>query len=192
MGWGISISQDENGFVYCDDANFTTGPEDYDECPPCSYDMIYEGVEDCHRDIDMARDEIGVHAACDQCYDAFQSAKRSWTHLGADEQWKIHSKWMAEKRKEIKECVVDNVRKKEKQEQIKFFKTRSGRVLEKLEADIEKLEAELAKKRKELEDTRKPLSILEEELAVITGPARIKKELQELVRKECEYFTQRR
>ena len=178
MGWGISIDQDENGFVYCHDAGFETGPEDYDGYPPCSYDMIYEGVEESRRDIDMARDEIGVHAANEQCWEAFIYAKRRWDNLDDAEQWKIHGEWMAQKRTDIKECVVDKEARKAKNKEISNF---NHAPVVKLEDEIKALETRLAKKRLEHAELRAPLTKLEAEYAEITQPDRDKKELQELV-----------
>jgi hypothetical protein len=181
MGWGISIDQDENGFVYCHDADFETGPEDYEGCPPCSYDMIYEGVEDYRSEIDWARDEQGVDSARAQAWEAFASAKGSWTSLSYEEQWKIHGEWMAQKRKEIKECVVDKEARKAKNKEIAAF---NHAPIVKLENEIKALESQLARKRQEHAELRAPLTKLEEEYAEITHPDRIKKELQELVELE--------
>ena len=178
MGWGISIDQDENGFVYCHDADFETGPEEYEGYPPCSYDMIYEGVESRRRDIDMARDEIGVDAAREQAWEAFAYAKGDWNSLDEDEQWKIHGEWMAQKRTEIKECVVDKEARKANNKEIAAF---NHAPVVKLEDEIKALEERLAKKRTEHAELRAPLTKLEAEYAEITQPDRTKKELQELV-----------
>jgi len=178
MGWGISIDQDDNGFVYCHDADFETGPEDYGGYPPCSYDMIYEGVEEHRREIDGARDEIGVDAAREQAWEAFVYAKRRWDRLDDEEQWKIHGEWMAQKRAEIKECVVDKEARKAKNKEIAAFN--HGPVV-KLEDEIMMLEAQLIRKRTEHSELRAPLAKLEAEYAEITQPDRTKKDLQELV-----------
>jgi len=178
MGWGISIDQDENGFVRCGDADFETGPEDYEGYPPCSYDMIYEGVESRRRDIDMARDEIGVDAAREQAWEAFAYAKGDWGSLDEDEQWKIHGEWMAQKRAEIKACVVDKEARKAKNKEMAAF---NHAPVVKLEDEIKALEERLAKKRLEHAELRAPLTKLEAEYAQITQPDRDKKELQELV-----------
>lgn len=181
MGWGISIGQDENGFVYCEDADFETGPEDYEDYPPCSYDMIYEGVEARRRDIDMARDEIGVDAAREQAWEAFAYATGDWESLDDEEQWKIHCEWMARKRAEIKACVVDKEARKAKNNELKAFD--HGAVV-KLEDEIKALEVQLAEKRAEHAELRAPLTQLEAEYAEITQPDRDKKALQELVELE--------
>ena len=178
MGWGISIDQDENGFVYCHDADFETGPEDYEGCPPCSYDMIYEGVEEHHSEIDWARDEQGVDSARAQAWEAFADAKGSWHHLDEEEQWKIHGEWMAQKRNEIKECVVDKEARKAKNKEIAAF---NHAPVVKLEDEIKALEARLAKKRADRCSLRAPLTKLEAEYAEITQPDRDKKALQEIV-----------
>jgi hypothetical protein len=181
MGWGISIDQDENGFVYCHDADFETGPDEYEGYPPCSYDMIYEGVEAHHSEIDWARDEQGIDAAREQAWGAFGYAKRRWNDLSDEEQWKIHGEWMAQKRAEIKACVVDKEARKAKNKEIAAF---DHAPVVKLEDEIKALEAQLARKRAKHAELRAPLAKLEAEYAEITQPDRTKKELQELVELE--------
>jgi predicted nuclease with TOPRIM domain len=187
MGWGISIDQDENGYVYCHAADFETGPEDYEGYPPHSFPIIYEGVEGHHRDIDFARDEMGIDEARAQCYEAFADAKRSYRRLSIDEKMKLHNEYVKELKEELKGCVVDKTRKKEKEDQIKFFKNEWKNKLEKLEADIAHLEKQLQERRKEYAAARKPLDILEEELRIIMAPAELKKEIQELINREKEW-----
>lgn len=181
MGWGISIDQDEDGFVYCHDADFETGPEQYEGYPPCSYDMIYEAVEAHRSEIDWARDEQGVDSAREQAWEAFGYAKGRWDRLDDAEQWKIHGEWMAEKRKEIKGCVVDKEARKAKNKEISNF---NHAPVVKLEDEIKALEERLARKRAEHQELRAPLTKLEAEYAAITQPDRDKKALQELVELE--------
>lgn len=187
MGWGLSIDQDENGYVYCTEADFETGPDDYEGYPPHSFPIIHEGVEDHHSEIDFARDEMGLDEARAQCHEAFADAKRSYRYLSIDEKMKLHTDLMKELKDEMKGCVVDKTRKKEKEEQIKFFKKEWNNKLEKLEADIAHLEKQLEQKRKEYNEARKPLGILEEELDAIMAPAVRKKEIQELIKREKEW-----
>ena len=184
MGWGISIDQDDNGFVYCSDADFATRPKDYDGYPPCSYNTIYAGVEKYHSDIDMARDEIGVDAAREQAWEAFGYAKGGWDRLGFDTQWRIHGEWMASKRQEIKGCVVDKEARKEKNKEIAKFN--HGPVV-KLEVEIKALEIKLNEKRAEHSKLRGPLTQLEAEYARIIEPDITKKQLQTLVDKEKDW-----
>jgi len=184
MGWGISIDQDENGFVYCSDADFETGPEDYEGYPPCSYDTIYEGVEEHHSEIDWARDEQGLDAARAQAWEAFAEAKRAWRRMSDEEQWKIHGEWMADKRAEIKSCVVDKDARKAKNKEIANF---NHAPVVKLEDEIKALEEQLAQKRAEHAELRAPLTKLEAEYAEITQADRDKKEIQELVDLEKEW-----
>jgi len=164
--------------VYCHDANFEMGPDDYEGYPPCSYEMIYDGVKAHRSEIDMARDEIGVDAAREQAWEAFGYAKRRWDRLDEAEQWKIHGEWMAQKRAEIKECVVDKEARKAKNKELKAFD--HGPVV-KLEDEIKALEVQLARKRLDHAELRAPLTKLEAEYAEITQPDRDKKALQELV-----------
>ena len=178
MGWGLSIGQDENGYVYCNDADFETGPEDYEDYPPCSYDTIYEGVEEHHSEIDWARDEQGLDAARAQAWEAFGEAKGNWDCLSDEEQWKIHGEWMAQKRNEITSCVVDKEARKAKNKEIAAF---NHAPVVKLEDEIKALEEQLAQKRRKHAELRAPLTKLEAEYDSITQPDRTKKELQELV-----------
>jgi hypothetical protein len=184
MGWGISIDQDENGFVYCSDADFETGPEDYKGYPPCSYETIYERVEAHRSEIDGARDEFGLDAAREQAWEAFVYAKRRWDCLDDAEQWRIHGEWMAQKRAEIKAYVVDKEARKAKNKEIAAFD--HGPVV-KLEDEIKVLEAQLVRKRAEHADLRAPLTKLEAEYAEITQADRDKKALQELIDIEKEW-----
>ena len=107
MGWGICIERDEDGFVYCSDADFETHEGDYKGYPPCSYDIIYEGVESRRREIDMARDEVGIDAAREQCWEAFEYAKRRWDCLDDEDQWKVHGEWMAQKRAKLRSHLAE-------------------------------------------------------------------------------------
>ena len=184
MGWGISIYQDENGYTCCREADFETGPEEYEGYPPCSYDTIYEGVEACHSEIDWARDEQGLDAARARAWEAFAEAKGRWDYLSAEEQWKIHGEWMAQKRAEIKACVVDKEARKAKNKEIAAF---DHAPVVKLEDEIAALEMQLAQKRKEHRELRAPLTNLEAEYAQITQPDRDKKALEELVDLEKEW-----
>lgn len=188
MGWGISIDQDENGYVYCHDADFETGPEEYEDYPPCSYDMIYEGVEEHRGEIDWARDEQGLDSARAQAWEAFSDAKGRWDRLSDEEQWKIHGEWMAEKRAEIKACVVDKEARKAKNKEIAAF---NHAPVVKLEDEIKALEEQLALKRQKHAELRAPLTKLEEEYDAITLPDRTKKELQELVELEKAWARER-
>jgi hypothetical protein len=140
--------------------------------------MIYEGVEEHHREIDWARDEQGVDSARAQAWEAFAEAKGRWDRLDDAEQWKIHGEWMAQKRAEIKECMVDKEARKAKNKELKAFD--HGPVV-KLEDEIKALEAQLDRKRVEHAELRAPLTKLEAEYAEITQPDRDKGALQELV-----------
>jgi hypothetical protein len=178
MGWGISIDQDENGFVCCGDADFETGPEEYEGYPPCSYETIYEGVEEHHREIDWARDEQGLDAARARAWEAFAEAKGRWDNMDDADKWKIHGEWMDQKRAEIKACVVDKEARKAKNKEIAVF---NHTPVVKLEDEIKALEEQLSKKRLEHAELRAPLTKLEAEYADITQPDRDKQALQELV-----------
>lgn len=187
MGWGLSIDQDGDGYVYCSEADFETGPDDYDGYPPHSYPIIYEGVEEHHSEIDFARDEMGLDAARAQCWEAFDDAKGAYRRLSDDEKMRLHTEFVKELKADLKVCVVDKVRKKEKEDQIKFFKKQWSNDLEKLEADIAHIEKQLAQKRKKYDEKRQPLTILEDELKTIMAPAERKKEIQKLIDLEKEW-----
>jgi hypothetical protein len=187
MGWGINIYQDVNGYVRCDDADFKTGPGDYEDYPPCSYDLIYQGVEESHSEIDMARDEGSVHDARSRAWEAFEDAKRGWDMLTEDEQWKIHGEWMAKKREEVKGLVVDVEARKAKAEEIEKFRTKYGPRLKKLGGDILWLEDLLEKKRAKLAEAQGPLDALEAEYAAIVHPDVMKRKVQRMVHEEKDW-----
>jgi hypothetical protein len=187
MGWGLSIDQDDDGFVFCSEADFETGPEDYEGLPPHSYKVIADGVEEEHSTIDWTRDEVGLDAARAACRDAFEDAKSMYEDLDDDEKWKIHTKYVKELKDEMKLCVVDQTRKNEKEAQIAFFKTQYGPELCELSNEIARLTAELDSKKKQYEKIRGPLQVLEKELADIVKPAIRKKELQALIKRENEW-----
>jgi hypothetical protein len=187
MGWGITIYQDANGYVRCDDADFKTGPVDYEDYPPCSYDLIYEGVEESHSEIDMARDEGSVQDARTRCWEAFGDAKNGWDRLTEEEQWVIHGKWMAARREEVKGLVVDPEARKAKAGEIEKFNTKYGPRLKKLGGDIMWLEDLLSKKRAKLAEAREPLDALEAEYAAIVRPDVMKREIQRLVHEEKDW-----
>ena len=87
----------------------------------------------------------------------------------------------------MKSCVVDQKHRKEKEDQITFFKKKWSPALGKLEADIAWLEKELAQKRKEYDEKNQPLVQLENELARIMVPAIRKKKLQKLLKREIQW-----
>jgi hypothetical protein len=188
MGWGICIEQDATGCVLCNDADFETRPEDYKNCPPSGYDFVYEEVESRHSEIDMARDEMGVRSACVQCHEAFEDALESYRRLPEEEKTRLHKEYVRNINEEIKSCVVDTLKKKEKEYQIEFFKLKWGPVLGKLEADIAWLEKELTDKKAVYDKKRGPLSLLEEDLETIVKPAALKKALQARLRFENNQF----
>ena len=115
---------------------------------------------------------------------AFAEAKGRWDYLSAEEQWKIHGEWMAQKRAEIKACVVDKEARKAKNKEIAAF---DHAPVVKLEDEIAALEMQLAQKRKEHRELRAPLTKLEAEYSRITQPDRDKKTLEELVDLEKEW-----
>lgn len=188
MGWGLSIDQDGEGYVYCSEADFETGPEEYEGCPPHSYPIIHEAMEEHHSAIDWARDEMGLDAARAQCWEAFADAKAVYRNLSDDEKIRLHTELVKELKDELKACVVDKTRKKEKEDQIKFFKKEWKNKMEKLEADIAHLEKQLEAKRQEYDEMRRPLVVLEDELKIIMAPAERKKEVQALINKEKEWI----
>jgi hypothetical protein len=188
MGWGISIGQDADGYVFCTDADFETGPEHYEGYPPHSFQTIYENVEAYHSEIDFARDETGLDAARSEAWTAFDNAKAEYWRLSDAEKIELHTNFVKELKSEMKGCVVDRKRQKDKEAQIAFFKNEYGPVLGELEADITRIEKELAKKRTEHAEKRRPLTILEQELAAIIGPGERKKEIQKILKQETEWL----
>jgi hypothetical protein len=108
MGWGISIDQDDNGHVYCSDANWETFSQDYDDCPPSSYDFIRDYMDSNHHgEIDMARDEGSADLAHEACCEAFESAKYAYEDLTEEEQVDMHNAWLEKTRNDIANITVD-------------------------------------------------------------------------------------
>ena len=112
MGWGISISQDDNGYVFCSDANWDTFSDDYKDCeyvyPPSSYEFICEYMDaNYHGEIDMARDEGSAELAHEECCSAFQSSKYAYDDLSEEEKQQMHEEWLAKTREELSKIVVD-------------------------------------------------------------------------------------
>ena len=188
MGWGISIDQDADGYVFCADADFVAGPEHYEGYPPHSFQTIYENMEAYHSEIDFARDEMGIDAARAQAWEAFDNAKAEYRRLSDDKKMELHSNFVSDLKSEMKGCVVDRKRQKDKEAQIAFFKNEFGSVLGELESDIARLEKELMEKRAEYDAKRRPLTVLEHELDAILAPGERKKEIQKIVKQETEWL----
>jgi hypothetical protein len=137
MGWGISIGQDDNGHVCCDDANWETFSNDYEDgdfvYPPSSYEFIRDYMDAHHHgEIDMARDEGSAELAHEACCDAFGSAKYSYDDLTDVERTEMHMEWLEKTRKEIANITVD-------EEATAAARTR----IEELNFQIDKLKTEL-------------------------------------------------
>ena len=182
MGWGISISQDEKGHVYCNDADFETDDTDYDGFPPSSYDYICNYMDHHHHsEIDMARDEGSVHLANEACRDAFQSAKYAYEYLDEEEKMRMHEKWLEQTKEDIKNCVVDKLAKKKIKVEIEEYKKGNSDKITKLEEKIKTLE-------ESLELLKSPLQILVDKLYIIQQPAETKHQLESLLMKENELF----
>lgn len=183
MGWGISISQDDKGHVYCDDANFETDDTDYDGFPPSSYDYICNYMDShYHSEIDMARDEGSVELANECCHDAFESAKYAYEHyLDEEEKMKMHEEWLAQTKEEIKSCIVDELAKSKTIMEIEEYKKGNSDKITELEQKVKELEASLSL-------LKRPLQILVDKLYIIQQPAEMKGQLETLLLKESELF----
>jgi predicted nucleic acid-binding Zn-ribbon protein len=174
MGWGISINQDENGFVYCEDANFETGEYDYKEYPPSSYNYIYEMVENEHSTIDYARDEFGADAACEACQEAFTGAKYSYDDLTEKEQIDMHDEWFKNTRDDIAKCVFDEDKEKALCHEIDEWNTKNREEMENLKRKYDELHSAISTLEKSLEQVRKP--------------KKRKATLENLIAQEMEFF----
>lgn len=103
----VSIRQDDEGYVYCPDVKWATFSEDYDECPPSSYEFIRDYIDDNHHsEIDMARDEAEL--AHEECCSAFYCAKDAYLDLDDDERQDMSDLWIKKTNDEISKIVVDN------------------------------------------------------------------------------------
>jgi len=182
MGWGISISQDEKGHVYCDDANFETDDTDYDGFPPSSYDYICNYMDShYHSEIDMARDEGSVSLANECCRDAFESSKYAYEYLDEEEKMKMHEEWLEQTKEEIKSCVVDELAESKTIMEIEEYNKGNADKITELEMKIKNLEESLGL-------LKRPLQILVDKLYIIQKPAEMKGQLETLLLKENELF----
>lgn len=167
MGWGISIDQDENGCVYCEDAEFETGIDDYgDECPPSSYDYIYEKVEDEHGTIDSYRDNSGVDMANEACHDAFRSAKNSYENMDDEDKLEMHETWVKNTRAEIASCVFDPEKEARVLASIEEWNAKNRVTMQELESKWRELQNQLTSLEYKLEDVRRP-KLREQQLKIL-------------------------
>ena len=162
MGWGISIDVDDNGHVYCGDANWDTYSQDYEDedgvYPPSSRQFLCDYMDDnYHGEIDMARDEGSVELANEECCSAFSSAKSAYLDLDDEEREKMHEEWLAETREKLSKIVVD-------EEATAVARTR----IEELTKQIDELKMELYRNQH------------------IVRPAQIKASLEKQIEKELE------
>jgi len=190
MGWGLSIRQDGDGYVYCEEADFYTGPEDYEGLPPSSYEFIADGVESYHDMIDMARDEQGEDAAREECMDAFNATKGEW-EIGVSDKEKreIHEVWLEEKLKALDSaiCIVDHAKKTATEEKIDEFLKEHKEEMDRLKGEITALEKLLADKISMYESKRQPLQRLERDLEQILVPQKTRQKLLELIDEEKKF-----
>lgn len=112
MGWGISIGQDENGHVYCSDANWETYSDDYEDgdtvYPPSSYEFLRDYMDCNHRgEIDLMRDDGDLGMAHEECCSAFSCAKSAYDELSDAERTVMHREWLAATTEELSKIVVD-------------------------------------------------------------------------------------
>ena len=183
MGWGISIDQDVNGHVYCNDANFETTEDDYEGYPPSSYEFICKYMDRYHHsEIDMARDEGSAELAHEYCRDAFNSAQSAYDHLDAKKQQQMHDVWVKKTRDEIEGCVVDTEAETLTLKDIEEYKKEYSQKIEDLEKKLKDLEQELY-------SLKAPLTMLQIKLGDIQRPASTKARLEEFLEKEMEIFT---
>lgn len=157
MGWGISIDQDENGCVYCEDADFATGIDDYgDECPPSSYDYIYEMVEDEHGLIDSYRDNSGVDMANEACHDAFRSAKNSYESMDDEDKVEMHYTWVKNTKSELASCVFDPEKEARVLASIEEWNAKNSATMQELESKWKELQNQIRHLETTLTDVRRP------------------------------------
>ena len=182
MGWGINITQDEKGHVYCNDAKFETDDRDYDGYPPSSYDYICNYMDrHYHSEIDMARDEGSVELANECCRDAFESSKLAYEYLDEEEKMRMHEKWLEQTKEEITTCVVDELAERNTIMEIEEYKKGNSDRITELEVKIKELE-------EGLKFLKQPLQVLVDKLYIIQQPAEMKGQLEGLLLKENEIF----
>jgi hypothetical protein len=194
MGWGLCIRQDEHGFVQIPDADFFTDIDDYEGIPPHKYDMIYKCMDEDHRrEIDMARDEIGLDFARETAKEAFDSARYS-DYEDDKQMWKLHRKKMKELQEQMKTynaAILANKPLVEKTKaEIDSFLIANEATQTKLEKEIDDLKAALQAKEEEYEELMKPLMVLEGTLEEYKAPDKSKRKLQKILNAEKEWATE--
>jgi chromosome segregation ATPase len=187
MGWGLTIEQDEDGFIQIPDADFFTDESDYEGIPPHMYDAIYEYMETHYRrDIDMARDEGSIELAQETARESFQSAKSS-----CEGDMELHK----EKVKELKDSIkCENAAIKDSKPLIKKTKNEIDDFLLKndsriktIEKEIDNLTTALQAKEAEYEELTKPLMELQDTLESYKQPEQMKRKLQKMLDMEMDW-----
>jgi hypothetical protein len=158
MGWGISIDVDDNGHVFCSDADWETYSQDYEEddtvYPPSSREFLRDYMDSHHHgEIDMARDEGSAELAHEECVSAFLDAKYAYDGLTDLERTDMHMEWLAKTREELSKIVVD-------EEATANARTR----IEELNYQIDKLKMELYENQRIVRPSQRKAS-LEQQLA---------------------------
>jgi chromosome segregation ATPase len=187
MGWGLTIDQDEHGFIQIPDADFFTDESDYEGIPPHAYDLIYEYMNDHYRrDIDMARDEGSLEFARETARESFESAKHS-----CDGDFELHKEKVKELKAAIKEqTAIINKNKpliKKTKEEIDIELIKRDTDIKKFEKEIDELKQLLDTKEKEYEALVAPIVELEDKLKSYKEHDEEKAKLQRLLDRELEW-----
>ena len=196
MGWGLCIRQDEHGFVQIPDADFFTDASDYEGIPPHAYDLIYKCIDEDHRrEIDMARDEIGLDFARETAKEAFDCAK----HVDYEDDkhmWKLHHTKMKELQEQMKTYTAAIKTNKPLVEKAKAdidsFLITNEATQTKLEKEIDDLKAALQAKEDKYEELMQPLMALQDTLEEYKAPEKSKRKLQKILNDEKEWAAEQR
>lgn len=189
MGWGLTIDQDEQGFVQIPDADFFTDESHYEGIPPHAYDLIYEYMETHYRrDIDMARDEGSLDFARETARESFESSKNM-----CEGDIELHKEKVKELKAVIKEqTAIINKNKpliKKTKEEIDIELIKRASAIKILETEMDDLQKKLDAKQKEYENMVEPITVLEDKLKLYKEDQEEKKRLQKLLDLENEWVS---
>lgn len=189
----VTLQIDTDGRIQCDDANFYTRAEDYEECPPSSYEFIADTVGSYHELIDMAHSDVGAEGARDECHEALQNAIREWRDVPAHEKRAMHAQWLREKLRVLDSsiCIMDQTKKRTIEESIELYLKDHSAELNRMKHEIIELEKILAEKMAAYEEKRRPLLELEHEMEKVLIPQRTRQRLLSAIEEErrlCQQF----
>jgi hypothetical protein len=190
MGWGLRIDLDADGHVVCSECDFETTSDDYVDIPMSAREFIRDCMDrNHHREIDMARDEIGLDAGRAACQEAFEDAKLDYENLEDEEKLQMHEDYIAELKEELDATEPsDPTKTKRLREEINDEDAKTADTKAKLEEDIARLHQELKDKQSALQTLLSTRDALEAELNTECEPDRKRVRLQKIMDEELQFF----